>query len=154
MRERLSRLFPVPLLVLVSIFAGCSGTNTPHVLQSISITPASASGPGSSFTAIGSFSGAPTTVSPLPVSWLLMGPAIDPPPPGYTLVDGSYVASHCVQTTNQSPLNYTVIALAPVDPNAPMSGTIPSQVFEDLVIARTTTTEGGYISATAQFICP
>ncbi len=82
-----------------------------------------------------------------------MGPAIDPPPPGYSLVDGSYIASHCVPASNPSPINYIVIALAPIDPNAPMAGAIPSQVFEDLVIARTTTTEGGFVSATAQFTC-
>jgi hypothetical protein len=82
-----------------------------------------------------------------------MGPGIDPPPASYSLVSGSYIAGHCLQDTNQSPLNYTVIALTPTDPNAPSTGAIPAQVFDDLVIARTTSTEGGFVSATAQFTC-
>jgi hypothetical protein len=83
-----------------------------------------------------------------------MGPGIDPPPAGYTLVAGSYLANHCVQTTNQSPLSYTVIAVTPTDPNAPTTGAIPAQVFNDLVLARTSTVEDGFVSATAQLICP
>ena len=47
-----------------------------------------------------------------------------------------------------------LIALAPADPKAPKAGGVPSNVFQDLVIARTKTAEGGFVASTAKLICP
>jgi hypothetical protein len=95
------------------------------------------------------------TVTPLSVSWYLMGPAIDPPPNFYFLAVAPFTSQRCAQlSASQTPATYIVIAIAPVDPTAPASGNIPTSVFSDLVIARTATAEGGFVSATATLSCP
>lgn len=139
------------LLVAAALVSGCSaGSN--RQLQSITITPNTASGAPVTYTATGTFNAAPDSVSPLPVSWFIMGPAVDPPGPGYSLVPKSYVAWRCSQA-NPATLTYTVIAVAPADPSAPDSGSMPTQVFEDLVIQHTKTSEGGFIAGTAKLDC-
>ena len=96
-------------------------------------------------TATGTFSGSPTTVNPLPVAWFVVGQA--PPPEAYTLTSQPF------ETTCQSLA--VVIAIAPTKPAAPSSGTIPSQVFQDLVVAHTTQSEGGFVASSPQNIaCP
>jgi hypothetical protein len=91
-------------------------------------------------------------VTPLPVSWFLMGPGVDPPGPGYSLAKGKFTAVRCSEA-NPVALTYTVIAVAPADPNAPSSGSMPAQVFTDLVTAHTKTEEGGFVAATASLVC-
>jgi hypothetical protein len=131
---------------------GCSLGN--RQLESISILPSSASGASATFSATGTFNTTPFMVAPLPVSWYLMGPAIDPPGPIYNLQAGNYVAQRCSQIPIKSAQDYTVIALAPTDPKAAISGSMPNQVFEDLVIAHSKTQEGGFVAATAALVCP
>lgn len=97
------------------------------------------------FTAAGNFNASPTTVHPLPVSWFLVSQ--NPPPADYTLTSQPF-ATACQSFA-------VVIAIAPTNPNAPSSGTIPSQVFQDLVVAHTTTSEGGFVVSSPQNIaCP
>jgi len=141
------------LLPLALAVTAC-GSEMNRQLESISITPASATGATASYTATGTFNTPPATVTPLPVSWFLMGPAIDPPGPGYTLVNEAFTTNRCSQAQVNAALNYTVIAVAPVDPGAPASGPMPSQVFEDLVITHSKTAEGGFVAATAALTCP
>ncbi len=148
--------FPIAFIVvagLLSSIPGCSvGAN--RALESISISPNTAAGASASYIATGTFNTSPLTVNPQSVSWYIMGPGIDPPPAVYSLAVTSYNGQRCSQFQTKTTETYTVIAVAPVDPAASNSGTIPSQVFEDLVIGRTTTAEGGFVSATATLSCP
>jgi len=138
------------MLALPLAVSACGGSVT---RQLESITIARASGTPVNFTASGTFTAAPVTENPLPVSWYLMGPAIDPPPADYVLVGDPYHPARCLQASDAPSLTYTVIAIAPVNPNAPLSGSLPYQVFDDLVIAHTKTAEGGFIAATTTITC-
>jgi hypothetical protein len=143
------RLLSATLLLAAG---GCGETGMmDRELQSITITRAS--GAPATFSASGTFTEAPLTESPLLVSWFLMGPAIDPPPADYVLVGDPYSPARCVQAPGPPSLTYTVIAIAPVNPNAALSGSMPYQVFEDLVIAHTKTAEGGFIAASVKLAC-
>jgi hypothetical protein len=129
------------LSLFLSTTLGCGSSN--RRLQSIA-----ASNSGGviqlQFTATGTFSGSPATIEPLPVSWYLVRTI--PSPVAYTLTSQPF------QTTCE---NADLIAVAPADPKAPASGTIPSQVFQDLVIDHTTTAEGGFVASSPQYIpCP
>jgi hypothetical protein len=124
-------------------------------LESIEVTPASAKGANAAYDASGKFNAPPFKVEPLDVSWYLAGPGIDPPPPYYALKAGSFKADRCnAIAANSVVFDYTVIALAPADPSAPKSGTVPWQVFHDLVIEHSKTAEGGFVAGTAKLICP
>ena len=146
----------VAVLPLALALTGFSHTTKPErKLESITLSPASAKGAKAKFTATGKFNTAPTKVTPIPVSWYLMGPAIDPPPPGYSLVDADFKPVRCnASAANPVEFHYTVIAVAPADPKAPKSGSMPIKVFEDLVIQHTKTSEGGFIAGTAKLACP
>ncbi|HXR39173.1 MAG TPA: hypothetical protein VN776_08770 [Terracidiphilus sp.] len=143
----------VPALVLLLSIPGC-GNGANRQLQSISISPSSASGASASYTATGAFNPSPMTVTPLSVSWFIMGSGIDPPGSAYSLANGNYRAQRCSQVQTETTLDYVVLAVAPADPNAPSSGPIPTQVFQDLVLARTMTSEGGFVAGTAALTCP
>ncbi len=75
--------------VLVGI-GGCGGNPIKRQLVSISVSPATATGTNTAFTATGTYNAPPFTVTPLPVSWWAMGPGIDPPGDSYTLVNGNH----------------------------------------------------------------
>jgi hypothetical protein len=139
--------------LLLLIINGCAA-GSDRGLESISINPNSASGAAASYTATGTFSSPPVTVTPLSVSWLVMGPGLEPPGPGYTLSPGAFQAQRCSQIESKTATNYVVVAYAPANPNAPSSGPMPEQVFQDLVIAHTMTSEGGFVAATAALTCP
>jgi hypothetical protein len=124
-------------------------------LESIKVTPDSAKGAQAAYIASGEFNAPPLKVEPLHVSWYLAGPGIDPPPPYYSLTAGSFKPDRCNEiAANPVVFDYTVIALAPADPKAPKSGTVPWQVFRDLVIDHSKTAEGGFVAGTARLICP
>jgi hypothetical protein len=129
------------LLLSATLGCGSSGSGN-RQLQSIAVN-----GTGMiqlQFTATGTFSASPTTVSPLPVSWYVVNPT--PDGEAYALTSQPF-QSMCQ--------NATLVAVAPADPKAPASGTIPSQVFQDLVIAHTTTVEGGFVASGPQYMaCP
>jgi hypothetical protein len=129
-------------LLLLSATLGCGSGGSSRQLQSIAVN-----GTGMiqlQFTATGTFNASPTAVSPLPVSWYVVNPT--PDGEAYALTSQPF-QSMCQ--------NATLIAVAPADPKAPATGTIPSQVFQDLVIAHTTSVEGGFVASTPQFMaCP
>ena len=128
--------------LLLSVTLGCGSSNR----QLQSITTSSTGMIQFEFTAAGAFSGSPTSVNHLPVGWYVI-PAVEDPPFGYTLTRQAFATS--CQT------GALVIALAPTNPNAPSSGVIPTQVFEDLVLAHTTTSEDGFAASSPQIIpCP
>jgi hypothetical protein len=147
--------FPIIVMVvaLLALIPGC-GAGTNRVLDSINISPNTAAGATASYVATGNYNAPPMTVSPQSVSWYIMGPGIDPPPAVYSLAVTPYTGQRCSQFQTTTAETYTVIAVAPVDPAATNFGTIPSQVFEDLVIGRTATAEAGFVSATATLSCP
>jgi hypothetical protein len=96
------------------------------------------------FVASGMFNASPTTVNPLPASWYVVP---QDTAPIYTLTSQPF---KMMCKTGAS-----VIALAPTDTNAPSSGAIPSQVFDDLVINHTIAAEGGFIASPPQYAaCP
>jgi hypothetical protein len=122
------------LIVLGSL--SCGGNN--RQLQSIVIVGQGGSSTESIINASGTFTSPPTTQTHLPVSWYLLGPGLDPPPAGYQLTNQSFVLP-CG--------GYTAIAVAPTAPNAASSGPIPQQVFQDLVLTQTKSSEGGFVAA-------
>jgi hypothetical protein len=148
MSREIAPFLAIPLLLAI---ASCGGSAN-RQLVSISISPTTGSG-AASYTATGTFTASPVTVTPLPVSWFIMGPGIDPPGAAYNLTSGKYAPARCIQVQGIQPATYTVIGLAPASPNAPSTGSMPNQVFDDLVIARTTSAEAGFVAATAQLTC-
>jgi len=128
--------------LLLSATLGCGSGN--RQLQSIT-----ANGTGMiqfQFTAAGMFNASPTSVNPLPVSWYKIPAGVDPPF-SYSLSSQPFATS--CQTGDM------VIALAPTNPDAPATGPIPTQVFDDLVLTHTTTSEGGFVASSPQNIaCP
>ena len=106
------------LLTLSLLTLSCGGTG--RHLQSISISQTlNADGLYISFVATGTFSAPPTTVSPLPVDWTIQLMAPPPPEYTYTLTTQPFVFS----CTTMGPEYGPVVAFAPPDPNAPISGT-------------------------------
>jgi hypothetical protein len=101
------------LLPVISLTLAC-GSGSNRRLQSITINEV-ASGQQIQFVATGTFSATPTMVSPLPVSWSLA-----PPPPQYTLTSQPFT----FQCKNAGPYASPVVAMAPLDPTAPSSGSI------------------------------
>jgi hypothetical protein len=113
------------LIVLLStasltLACGSSSNNSGRQLQSISIN-STVVGQQVQFTATGTFSAPPTTVSPLPVSDWGIGP-FAPPPENvqYTLTTQPFV----FDCTGSGPY-LPVSTLAPSDPNAPTNGSLP-----------------------------
>jgi hypothetical protein len=126
----------------LSATLGCGGSGSSRQLQSIAVA-----GTGMiqlQFTATGTFNSSPMTVNPLPVSWYVVNPTPSGTP--YALTSEPFQVG-CE--------NATLVAVAPANPTAAASGTIPSQVFQDLVTAHTTTVEGGFVASSPQFLaCP
>jgi hypothetical protein len=118
------------LLSAASLTLACGSSNNSmgsnRQLQSISIQ-STVSGNQVLFTATGTFSAPPITVSPLPVGVWSIG-FFSPPPPNltYTLTTQPFVLG-CDTIAPGS----TVDALAPSDPNAPTTGTLP---FAEMVV--------------------
>jgi hypothetical protein len=96
------------LLTAASLTLACGSSSSNRQLQSITID-VDIMGNQSSFVATGTYSAPPTTVSPLPVSW-----SYAPPPGSYTLTTQPF--------TPQCPEPSPIVASAPVNPNAPSSG--------------------------------
>jgi hypothetical protein len=109
-------LTSLSLVLLVALLAGITlscGSGGGRQLQSITIN-ATASGNQVQLVATGGYSAPPTTVTPLPVFW-----TIDLPTGQYTLT----TQPNSIQcTAGAYPGPY--VAWAPVDPNAPSSGSI------------------------------
>jgi hypothetical protein len=119
----------IVLLCAASLTLAC-GSGSNRQLQSITISSV-VSSEQIQFTATGTFSAAPTTVSPLPVDWGLG--LFAPPPPGnlqYALTTQPFVFD-CLGLGPFVPVD----AFAPSDPNAPTTGSWP---FAKMVTASTT----------------
>ena len=101
----------VLLLPVTSLTLACGSSN--RQLQSIAMTE-TANGQQLAFVATGNFSSSPTIVTSIPVQWSVQ--LMAPPPQQYTL------------TTQPFPFQCTasgifpIVAYAPSDPNAPLSG--------------------------------
>lgn len=128
--------------VLAFVLTSCGSSNS---LQSISISQ-TATTAALEFGATGTFTDG-RVISALPVSWVILGPGVDPPGTGYTL-SGAPFFPICVM----SGASYTVVAIAPADPNAPGSGSVPTSVWNDVVLG-TVKSEGGFVGTSAQFTC-
>jgi hypothetical protein len=96
----------------------CGGSSNRH-LQSIAIKEV-ANGQEIQFVATGTFSAAPTTVSPLPVFW-----SYAPPPGQYTLTTQPFTFQCDFVGAYPSPL----VAWAPPDPNAPGNGPLSAETM-------------------------
>ena len=109
------------LLSAASLTMACGSSSSNRQLQSITIS-STVSGQQVRFTATGTFSAPPTTVSPLPVSDWGIGP-FAPPPENvqYTLTTQPFV----FDCTRAGAPNLPVSTLAPSDPNAPTTGSLP-----------------------------
>ena len=116
------------LLILLSAgsLTSACGSSSRH-LQSITIS-STVNGQQVQFIATGTFSAPPTTVTPLPVSDWGIGP-FAPPPENvqYTLTTQPFV----FDCTGSGPY-LPVSALAPSNPNAPTTGSLP---FANMVTA-------------------
>lgn len=121
------------ILVTASLALSC-GSGSGRQLQSITVTQ-TANGQQIEFVATGHFSAAPTTVTPLPVTWSV-GP-FAPPPPGN--LDYQLTAEPFLLDCSGSGPYLPVIAFAPSDPHVPSSGSWP---FKKM------------ITASAAFTCP
>lgn len=107
---------------LLALSLSC-GTGTHRYLESITIN-STANGQQISFVATGTFTAPPNTVTPLPVSWTL---GLMAPPPEtftYALTTQPYV----YDCANAGSANLPVVAFAPINPNAPSSGTTKTVV--------------------------
>ena len=107
---------------LASLSLSC-GTGTHRYLESINIG-STANGQQISFVATGTFTAPPTTVTPLPVDWTLGLMAPPPPQYTYTLTTEPYVFN-CASAGSE---NLPVVAFAPINPDAPNSGTTKTVV--------------------------
>jgi len=99
-------LVPVTCLTLA-----CGGGGNNRQLQSIKIN-AAVNGEQIEFTATGTFSAPPTSVTPLPVCW-----SYAPPPACYNLTTAPF-SFDCAHPASPGP----IVAMAPADPQAPALG--------------------------------
>jgi hypothetical protein len=114
------------LLLIATITLACGSGRQ---LQSISITK-TFNGQQIEFVATGTFSAPPTTVTPLPVDWTV---GIMLPPPrqySYTLTTQPYEAT----CTDAIGLALPVVAFAPANPDAPVSGSVSKVVSQSASI--------------------
>jgi hypothetical protein len=99
------------ILLLVCLTLACGSSN--RRLQSITMTR-TANGQRTEFVATGNFSSPPTTVISIPVEWSVQ--LMAPPPRQYTLTTQPFL----FECTASGP--FPIVAYAPSDPNAPLSG--------------------------------
>jgi hypothetical protein len=99
------------LLPVTSLTLACGSSN--RQLQSIILTQ-TANGQQIEFVATGNFSSSPTTVTSIPVEWSVQ--LMAPPPQQYTLTTQPFL----FECTASGP--FPIVAYAPSDPNAPLSG--------------------------------
>jgi hypothetical protein len=133
---------------------GCGGSKNNPMLQSLSVSPASATAQNgqAQFTATGQFSNSMMTTNSVSVSWMQTPPVFDPPGTQmmpFMLTNQPFTAQ-CFGFHG----NITVAAFAPVAGDAPANGSMPIGVFMDLAVNHTMTQEDGFIAATAQMTCP
>lgn len=102
------------LLPVISWTLACgSGSGSSRQLQSISMIQ-TANGRQIEFAATGNFSSSPTTVTSIPVEWSVQ--LMAPPPSQYTLTAQPFL----FECPASGP--FSIVAYAPSDPNAQLSG--------------------------------
>jgi hypothetical protein len=114
MKKSSAPLFALSTWLLLSATLGCGSSN--RQLQSIATNSQGMT--QFQLTATGTFSASPTTVSPLPVAWFQVGQTFFPPFT-YKLTSQPLVTG--------CPTLAAVIAIAPTNPKAPSTGTLPEQ---------------------------
>jgi hypothetical protein len=83
----------------------------------------------------------------LAVNWVNTGlPIMTTTRPPYNLTASAFLP-RCTNAT------IGIAALAPADPHAPSTGSVPLKVWQDIVFGNAKS-EGGFVGATAQVICP
>jgi hypothetical protein len=107
----------VPLLLLTSLSLACGSSGSSRQLQSITIAQ-TAKGQQIEFIATGNFSSSPGTVTSIPVEWSVQ--LMAPPPQQYTLTSQPFL----FECSDSGPV--PIVAYAPSDPSAPLSGPWPS----------------------------
>ena len=142
----MSRLTLGAMLLFFGFFLNACGGGGIGSLQSLKITSQVAV-TSFQFTATGLYSSG-KQLTPLSVGWFdftfnsfLVGN------PHYTLTKSRFVP---LCTSGEVLI---VMAIAPVDPNASATGTVPTAVFQDFATGKTNN-EGGFIAATTQINCP
>jgi hypothetical protein len=114
----MNRFWVIIFLLVTSLSLSC-GSGSHRQLQSITIKGV-ANGAQIQFTATGTFSAPPTTVTPLPVSWSL---ALRPPQ--YSLTTQPFVFNCAEAGLYVIP----IVAMAPADPQAPSAGSTSSTMM-------------------------
>jgi hypothetical protein len=118
--------FSVALLFLVFSLTLSCGSGSSRQLESISLSETvSTNSQQLTFVATGIFSAPPTSVTPLPVDWTTQ--LIAPPPSQYTytLTTQPFVVNCSPPVLGDPPV---VVAFAPKNANAPISGTTDTVV--------------------------
>jgi hypothetical protein len=121
----------VVLLFAAILTLACGSSPSSRQLRSITIHTV-VNGSELQFTATGTYSAPPTTVTPLPVNWSF---GLMAPPPNtlqYTLTTQPFIFN-CLSAGPFA----GVTAVAPSDPNAPATGTLP---FAKMTVASASTT--------------
>jgi hypothetical protein len=120
------------LLTVTSLTLSCgSGSDPSRQLQSITITQA-ANGQRIEFVATGHFSSPPATVTPIPAEWAVQ--LMAPPPSQYTLTPQPF-EFECAVAEQTSPGPIPIVAYAPSNANAPLSGSWSGMVQASTVIS-------------------
>jgi hypothetical protein len=103
----------IVLLSAASLTVACGSSSSNRQLQSITLKQ-TANGQQIEFVATGNFSSSPATVTSIPVEWSVQ--LMAPPPPQYMLTTQPFL----FECTASGP--FPIVAYAPSDPNAPLSG--------------------------------
>jgi hypothetical protein len=109
----MSRFWAFIVLVCAASLTVACGSSSNRQLQSITLNQ-TANGQQIEFVATGNFSSSPATVTSIPVEWSVQ--LMAPPPQQYTLTTQPFLFE-CA-ASGRSP----IVAYAPSDPNAPLSG--------------------------------
>jgi len=116
------------LLPVTSLTLSCgSGSESNRQLQSITIAQ-TANGQQIEFVATGHFSSPPATVTPIPVEWSIQ--LMAPPPNQYTLTAQPFLFECAASMSAPIP----IVAYAPSNANAPLSGSWSGMVQASTVI--------------------
>jgi hypothetical protein len=124
----MNRLSAFILLLLVNFLTlSCgSGRDSNRQLESITITQ-TANGQQIEFVATGHFSSPPVTVTSIPAEW--SDQLMAPPPPQYTLTPQPFLFE-CADSSGPT----AIVAYAPSNANAPLSGSWSGMVQASTVI--------------------
>lgn len=143
-----SRNILLGLIVSLAVFT-LTRCGSGRMLESITVDGVTSAN-GTTFTATGHYSAAPTTVSGIQVAWFQTGIDLDPPGPKW---DYSMTRSPFKGNCPGGPASVYAVAYAPQDPNAPAQGSMPFQVFASLVEQHKNGELDGYVAGSAAFTC-